>query len=407
MVEGLLLRAVVAVELKEVRVGAVKDVPAFDFETRTYVRSYFMNRTIVVAGIAGALVLVGLVASMYYYYEYTVRTESEAGQARFKADYDAFEVPHHAGDVNASIPLARQLLNDAPTLAWEAQTKLLLAYDLFVRNNGEDRKEAYVVYKSVVADEDVPPRLRALALADMTYNIQMSSDKTLATALLFNDPPYSEVLAQANGDVSVALRRMYEWSDSVYPNAFAKIQVALIDGQQLVNNKAVPGLMREETAELIQRNIQDADPLLNAVRYEKGRLAQLYLSRAVALWMSSRVLQNVSEGDLKIAFDTAFRVANEGGGVHGKLTANTARLFSIITVYAGAGQDKEYELRESLKAWAADISSDASPAQGLTLAHLGSVAKRPPDDFIRKQIVGLAGFSSEFKALLQKSGWTF
>lgn len=363
-----------------------------------------MNRTFAITGIMGVLLILGIALGVYYY-RYTMQVAAEAQRAQFKVAYEAFEAPHHAGNVDESIPIARQLILDAPSPSWEAKAKILLAYDLFVRNQGEDRKEAYAIYKAAASNENVTPLFRALALADMAFTIQMSGDESLARIYIFNDLPYSQLLTDAGGNVNIALRRVYELSDSMYPNAFAKIQIALLYGQQLTSGEIMTEPMREETAQLIQKSLKDADPLLVGFPYEGGKMAQLYLSRAVALWTSSSVLHNVGLDELQAAQNKVIKTANEAGDVHGKMVANLARLFSAIVLYTETGVTREDELREMLKSLALEVTSATDFSRDSTMGYLGGIAQRPESNVIKKQIAALAGISPEFKVLLQQSGW--
>ncbi len=363
-----------------------------------------MNR--VTALIILGLLLLGILSGLYYYV-YVMSNDPKKDLSEFVSAYKAFEMPHHQGNVDEAVPALRQLLTDAPTPMWAAQVKLKLAYDLFLRNRGNDRQEAYGLYKVVASDEDAPPLYRALALTDMTFTVHVVDDESLATTYIFNELPYSQFLEQAGGDVNIALRRMYELSDSIYPNAFAKIQIALLYARRLNSGKTVPEQTREETAELIQKYLKDADPLLTAVPYEKSKLAQLYLSRATSLGTSERVLRNVSLSDLEEAYKQSIEIAVSAGNedVHARAVANLARLFSAVAIYSRAGKERESDVRNLLETVTTNVTSTSDVSNDMVLQYLGNISARPQSDFVKLQIVALGEVSPEFKDLLRKLGW--
>ena len=353
---------------------------------------------IIAFSILGILVLAA--GGAYYYWIMPMQIEAE--NKRYKGAYESLHVPHHAGDLNSAISAGRELLETAPTPTWAAQTQLIIAHDLYTRNNEGDRAEAYTIYKSIVASENVFPLHRALALAEMTFNAHMAGNPSFATTYLFNDGSYAEILTKENDNVQNAFLRMYEWSDDVYPNAFAKIQIALILGQQL-SSEEVTDEAQAETARSVQTYVGDADALLG-IRYDKGRLAQLHLSRAMALWMSSKVLGNIAPFELENDVSRTETIAREENSVHGAMVLNLAKILRAMILQ---DSKKAAEAKDVLIALANDIAAGDPKARQLMTSYFGGVGAREPNDLIRTQFVDLARISPEFKTLLKSSGWAF
>ncbi|MBY0294012.1 tetratricopeptide repeat protein, partial [Patescibacteria group bacterium] len=138
---------------------------------------------------------------------------------------------HRAGDFNEAIPALEKVAEDARLLPggnnrekYLVNTELRLAANYIGRNQPGDREKAIEIYRSVISDNTLSPKSHAIALAEMASLVHWISGAETVKDLIFNQAPYDAILKDQGGDVHMAIEKLYEMSDDLYPNALSKFQ---------------------------------------------------------------------------------------------------------------------------------------------------------------------------------------
>ncbi len=344
------------------------------------------------------IIVVFLAGGAYFYFRKSKLSTLET----FNMAYLEADALHSHGDYNAAVTKLQQALKVAPSKSAEANLKRKIASSLIFRNSGSDQDDAILIFKEVVDDPAMPVLSRALALSDMAFTYDLTSDRELMKRAVFNKEPYASYLRESGTGIHGALRRIYEQSDVLYPTAFARFEIAIRYAIPLLNGRVEPGLNAEQTAEQIQRYVSDAQQLITSLPYEPSVLAYLHILRAVALSASERALKNIALKDIESAYQTAISTVSESSPVdyNSQSVLVRARLFYAIDLASRFGETREHDIRELV----APIVVSESKYQPVNFIRL--IGVQPANDFFKHSFLQLARISPEFRDLLSKLGWS-
>lgn len=148
---------------------------------------------------------------------------------------------HHAGELNKSIQMFENTLKYAPNKSSAVQTNLKLAFDLYQRNERDDRILSVNIYKSIISDTTVSNLQRAIAISDLMGNLDDHPDKKFAKNFVFKDEPFGTFLAKANSlgyknDLVYAKISAYQMAEKLFPLALNEFKIARLYLAGLENN---------------------------------------------------------------------------------------------------------------------------------------------------------------------------
>ena len=144
----------------------------------------YVGKTVRVAlGIAVVAVVGG---ALYYFYYVSVTKTMNTVSAYNAALEDARSDLANAGVSAATIAELQTLFDTAPDRETQTKAAQSLATSLFIRNTGDDRKNAIALVENVVADTANTPRSRAIAqLIRTKYGKSIIKAKTRHKGRLF------------------------------------------------------------------------------------------------------------------------------------------------------------------------------------------------------------------------------
>lgn len=201
-------------------------ISAIDF----YLFNTMVKRATFVLGMfLGILVLVGG-------YWYIMRSGDEQERDRellesFRNTYRTAESLRREGKIEEAHQAYLEALEKAPARYEELDTKLGMASNLFMRNQGDDRIRAVEIHKEIITDESLPTISRSLAVVSL-INLHIGThDDEFAREVIFIDEPFESFLEE--GDISLAVRRLSEMADKLYPLSMSHFLIGAWYAEQL------------------------------------------------------------------------------------------------------------------------------------------------------------------------------
>lgn len=163
-----------------------------------------------------AVLLITLFGTYYLYFLYEPR--------QWEVKYGEGNAFHYQGNVDKAAEAFREALSSSSSANESGRTKVKLAFQLFQRNEGDDRIEAANIYKEVIRDNIIHPIIRAHAAFELieVYGA-LAKDRELLKLAVFNDEPFSSMLKE--GDMNLAVRRVYEFSNEIYPLPLTQLTI--------------------------------------------------------------------------------------------------------------------------------------------------------------------------------------
>ena len=152
----------------------------------------------------------------------------------------------------------------------------LLTLEGFARNSAGEYSAGIPLLKSVVADPNVPNKIKAEALLAMLY-VSFRNDMT-PLQLIFNDGGiYAEALAggdiNSNDDLLDAVTNLYSKADSYYPYAFSQLALTVRPVYFLLNIEESSDAEKETARQAIEAHLTRADELLGSEMREQNLYA--------------------------------------------------------------------------------------------------------------------------------------
>ncbi len=241
--------------------------------------------------IAITIVLIILVAGTGYWY-LSVYKPKEL-MLVFQKDYAKAHALHDAGKRDESIPAFQKALMEAPTKRDETQTKFQIAFDLFMRNQGDDRAQSAAMYKEIINDSSVLSIQRAFAIGEFMSLYNSSQDSKFAREVIFKGDPLGKFLDEArlsgylindDSDIMYAVRKSYEFSETFYPLSLSEFYIANWYSIALENGWYKNDAQKQEFISQLKEWTQKGESNLSftlSVGYEKSKIGSIYRSNAL------------------------------------------------------------------------------------------------------------------------------
>lgn len=293
-----------------------------------------------------------VVGALYWYFSiYQPTKVLKEYQNKYKIAHDF----HHEGKLDEAIAAFTKLSEEAPVKAAEAQAKLKLAYDLFKRNNEDDRLRAVETYKSIIVDTEVPSYMRAIAVSDFMDLYNGTHDNGFARDVMFKGEPFEKYLNEARelryqNDVDYAMRRAYEFAESLYPLSLAEFRIAawyfgaLDSGRATAQQKPELILKLKEWTEKGENNL----PRTLTLKFEPNKVAYMHMSNA----LNRRALALHDIGNHLLAeqaFEHALTAVSKGTDVHAYLLGKYIRFHYAAFLAVTYKESKASEISAMLE----------------------------------------------------------
>lgn len=325
----------------------------------------------------------------------------------FQSHTEITQSSHQVGNYDESVDKYENLLKVAPSPTAATKTKAFLAYDLFQRNQGDDRKNAINLYKEIASDQSLPVSTKVLYLNDLAGLIPgMDSDFIYAN---FSDFPIKIELSKlsgAYGSTKVAIDFL-ENLDKLYENSYTKLSLATNYNVLLANNE-LSGTIKEEMASKVLEYVKNAEPLLEKDTYRNSTVALQYLIRARAIAYANKVLasKESTPKEMEDNYLLAIRKAEENASndVNARSVFMQAHYYHALFFFLYPGNDRDVNIRKTLGVFAEAIKNPVS--YKLTRAFFHMINNLPDTDSAKKNSIRLANISPEFKEFLKSVGWS-
>lgn len=158
----------------------------------------------------------------------------------------------------------------------EANFKILLAASYINNSDNPKIREGINILKSLAIDSNYSNKWRAVAL-DRLAVYGNDIDFKLAKKYIFNDGPFKHLIKENR--LGIAIRRLYEWSDSLFPMVNPNYQIAHWYTVQLIEDKENKNLSQDKYKEYL---------LLAEERRRKGET--IFKQTPLQLWDWERLV---------------------------------------------------------------------------------------------------------------------
>ena len=365
------------------------DIPPISANTDRPRRAIWMYAGLVI------ILLVGIGA---WYYSYS-------SMNLFTTIYKNALKVHRSGDYTAAIAIFNQAANEAPDKGAEGRAREMVAFEMFLRNEGSDRDQAIQIYKEIINDSAYPPSIRALALADIAL-LTSEQGNTFAKQYFSQEPSnyYTAYPANSRYDIFKTVINMFERSDAIHANSLAEYAIAYNYTVLLLNN-ALEGSTLQETATTIQQYIEKGDANVSNLQYQPSNMARQYFYRAMALSVSGRTLNNVSLEDREAAYKVALAQGGVGENADPQLRTVMMQIrlnYAIFLLISNFPENRDADIVNVLKAYE---QTALDPASFKATRASFVVMANAPDSYLKSQILKLAEISPELKGFLRSVGW--
>lgn len=274
----------------------------------------------------------------------------------------------------------------------------------------ESLKKGITVLKEVAAGELYPPYYRAGAATHIAGIYPSLLDGEFAQSHIFSgDPRWGSFIK--DGDIDEAVRRAYEWANTLFPTARAHYNIALWYGRKLLEADAPPVY-----ADLFKTNLKRGDNLLEIIlsrgtlRKDAKELAFLFQLRGVSHALYYELYKTPSSKNVaETSFKLALATLDEDSAVSRAESARGMRLFIhyyyaiFLSRLGGGGDDSRgREIRELLRPIVKE-QNKSFPFFSY-LKNLGALSS-DTHTIQRENALLLVRFDSPFRVLLKELGW--
>lgn len=211
----------------------------------------------------------------------------KAKNDQFSRELATGQIEHYQGNFEAAVDRYAKAAESAPTKHLRAKADLKRAFELYMRNQGDDRKQSLLIYKDIAFDESQTPFLRTWALTVMLdLFAYLKPDQELLSRHVF-----SELEANFPGEGFDAMTaRLYELADQIYPSPLARFGAARAYVLMLVKSayhdeterRGLIAKVKEWTEkgeEIIPLTLKDYDRVLQAYIYRLAGERRVALGR--------------------------------------------------------------------------------------------------------------------------------
>lgn len=149
-----------------------------------------------------------------------------------------------------------------------------------------DPLEGLLVLKEVAVDSQYPNHMRSKAINFIVNDYELAPDYEFAKKYIFTGEPYKNFLQ--GDDIELAIRRLNEWSDELFPNVIANYRIAKWYASQIYQNPSLTSPNKNQLLSEMHRRLQRGDELF--IRYgntmPNNRIGLAYELKARTIYMA-------------------------------------------------------------------------------------------------------------------------
>lgn len=331
-------------------------------------------------------------------YLYLRKNETNGGA--YQIAYDEGRLLYNKGEWISAEQKFREALEFASNPTQKVDLKGRIAGSIFRKSPSAEInvREAVLLWKEVINDSTLSRGTKARALNDLAFLHDLGASDKVMKATVFSGEPYESYLNEAEGNINGAVRRLYQEADTLFPTAFARLEIAYTYAAALSRNVENLDLSQGEAAKKIQFYIKEAEPLLDPQLYSRSIFAYMYMIRATSLSTSEKILHNIDYSEIESAYKQALAITNTETDIHSRQVFLRASLNFALNLASRFGDERADEIKSLVLP---ALSSDLLPNLAQQISAL-------PDTTIAKyNFLALAKVSPEFQAFLVENGWKF
>lgn len=304
-----------------------------------------------------------------------------------------------------AIPELEKIIKFPTSLDKEAYAKILLAGVFF--DNNDTAFKAIGLLKEVAIEEKYPKRWRAIAINNIAQ-VANNYPKDFREKYIFSSQPF-ESFYKKEKNLSLVIRRLYEWSDQLHPLDIPNYQIAHWYADMLARDRIQPYLSlekKEKYSLILNQRLKKADQLFAQTPLSKqdhDTLLLVYLLKARILGKLYLINpSNEAKTNTEIFFKKALKIDQE---IFLPKKTGYATLFHYAAFLAEVyGNSKINEIK-SLLTPLYDPSINRNQgffSQFLTNEKTSFYIKH----YHKREILLLVNLDERFKDLLKQLGWT-
>ncbi|MDO8522347.1 MAG: hypothetical protein Q7S08_03610 [bacterium] len=353
------------------------------------------------------LLITAALGTYFYYLKHKQGQQSETTMALYNRQFADAKTDRFSGNYGVAVEKFKALVAGAPDKETEGLNKIFLAESLYSRNENDDIFQAMKIYKSVVNDYKIPPKVRASALNGIAAIIDKNDNSFYK--LYFAEPPYSTFLPEAGTErsrISKAFLSILKLSDETFPNSYAEYMTAARYADLAANNSLDDGITPKEAAETILKYVSDGDSLKeDDSRYADSANLTRYLNRAIAINIGGKILGKQieeRESGFKLAMEkaTPFETSDDQ---FARTVIMRLHFFYANFLMVNLDGGRHDEIKWLLKPYDTAATSSELWAENTRRNFTGILNQRPGDILIRRA-VELARISPEFRTFVESVG---
>lgn len=300
-----------------------------------------------------------------------------------------------AGDYTGAIASYRKALANTsdPVLLGQIEFKLAVATAL-----SGDKIGAIKRYKEIAANAGNTLVLRAYAVQAIALLYNTTIDRSL-TSEIFSDQPYKSFVVP--GDDLLSYRHLYEYASSFYPLALPETYIAFWYARHLTTLSTISSTSPQVVSDMaiIKLKLKNADVDIERTRNDpnaNGVIPDVLAHKAftvgalasIGLW---------SPTDAETAYKLAIATFASFGSPVG--SDGYARYFYASFLAHTYGSKRIADIETLLK----PLYTDPAHSQYVTTSFFKNV--RDKNDYLKKDVQGIARIDSGFKSFLVSLGW--
>lgn len=294
----------------------------------------------------------------------------------------------------------------------KARAQGYIASNNFRRFDTDSQRKAVMQLKDVLRDPTLTDERRAYTL-NRLYGLYYLGRDPLVGELIFSDDPYQSLLVDSGGDIRLAIRKLAELSDSLFPTTFAKLRIAFWYGGALIDNKELPLETKVAYGKKITALIKESDELLpeeTRLNSDHGRKAIFWHFRALNLAALYVAGISTSTDDFEKAFNEVFKLdIPERGDVNKTVHELTAFTHFYYAGFLSEISDKSRanDIRFHAEKSVEIVSSSKEPSK-VPFYILTTIERDKPlieRDHNYQWFIALSSASPKFAEYLSQNGW--
>ncbi len=318
---------------------------------------------------------------------------------------------HDSGDYAKAVDYYSQLLGDTTNPLSKVKIKAKLANDIVhgVFTDVDSVTRAIAIQKSIISDPSVDSPSKALVLNEMANLIKEANVSSLFIQKNFSEDIYTTLPSilsiestDSNEDISRDFAiRLHEYSDKIYPNAFAKLAIAYYLSGYIYHaslNKAITDTEIKTIQDKMKKYLNDSQPLLTGLEYEPPQIVKMYLRRAIATQSLYTRTKQTSYEEVKKNYEDAISVGakyNDSFSVSNTVLAVIYYGYFVDSTKKGTSGEVQNILQKIFD----------NPLKNDQVVKNMILNRVSLDGYERRAILGLAVGYPNFKKYLEDIGW--